>query len=85
VPSGGIGIPQWVGIGLAAAGIGMGIYGIVHNSKYNSLYDDYNKTADKNALAAKWKKVEDAGDKRNLGYIMGSVLLASGITVWFVF
>ncbi|GBU26367.1 hypothetical protein R83H12_03063 [Fibrobacteria bacterium R8-3-H12] len=82
--AGGMGVPQWVGIGLAVAGIGMGIYGIVQNGNYKSLHDDYMKASEEDAVA-KWKKVEDAKSLRNLGYIAGSALLAGGITIWFVF
>ncbi len=82
--TGGMGVPQWAGIGLAVAGIGMGIYGILKNGKYKSLHGDYMKAAT-DETEAKWQAAEDAKSRRNLGYIMGAALLAGGITVYFVF
>jgi len=82
---GGIGTPQWIGIGLAAAGIGVGIYGIVQGSKSDKLYKEYQKIADDSGASAKWKKVKDAEFGRNMGYAIGSALLASGIIVYFAF
>jgi TolB-like protein len=84
VSGGGIGVPQWAGIGLAAAGIGMGIYGFLQNSQYNKLYKDY-QGATESDTNAKWKKAEDASKRRNIGYIIGSALLAGGVAVYFVF
>jgi TolB-like protein len=73
----------WVGIGLAVAGIGAGVYGVLQNSEYEKLRKDYSDaSAD---FDKKWKDMEDAKGRRNLGYIIGGVLLASGITVFFVF
>jgi TolB-like protein len=74
-------LPQWLGISFAVAGIGAGVYGILQHGEADKLYKDYNKDPD----VAKWQKVEDAKSNRNLGYIIGGALLASGITVWFVF
>jgi TolB-like protein len=79
--SSGWGVPQWLGIGLAVLGIGAGAYGIMQNAESNRLYRDYDKAPD----AAKWKKVVDAESRRRIGYIAGGALLASGITVYFVF
>jgi hypothetical protein len=72
----------WLGIGLAVAGIGSGVYGFLQNGEYKKLHNDY-KTADN--FDKKWKDMEDAKGRRNIGYIVGSVLLASGITIYFVF
>jgi len=80
----GIGVPQWVGIGLAVAGLGAGVYGVLQESQYKKLHRDYRKATATDA-DAKWQKVEDAKSRRNMGYIIGSALLAGGITVWFVF
>ena len=77
----GMRLPQWLGIGLSVAGIGAGVYGVVQQSQSSKLYKEY----DKDPVPAKWKKVEDADSRRNIGYIVGGALLASGITVWFVF
>jgi len=84
-PASGIGVPQWIGVGLAVAGIGVGIYGILQNSKYSSLHDDYEKARTAGDTKTKWQDMEDAKSRRNLGYIIGSALLAGGVTVWFVF
>jgi oligoendopeptidase F len=79
---GGMKMPQWLGIGLAVAGIGAGVYGILQNNEYDNLYNDYQNTAN---FGKKWKDVENAKGRRNIGYIIGSALLASGVTVYFVF
>jgi len=79
----GIRLPQWIGIGLAVAGIGFGVYGISQESEYKKLNKDYLAATDD--FDGKWKKAEDAKGRRNIGYIIGSALLASGITVYFVF
>ncbi|GBU25223.1 hypothetical protein R83H12_01864 [Fibrobacteria bacterium R8-3-H12] len=85
VRSGGFGVPQWVGIGLAVAGIGAGIYGILQNGKFNDFNKDYDKAVSTEVAVAKRKDAERAGQRRNIGYIAGAVLLAGGVTVWFVF
>jgi TolB-like protein len=80
---GGMKMPQWLGIGLAVAGIGMSVYGILQNGEYDNLSKAYSSSTDN--FDKKWKDVEDAKGRRNIGYIIGSALLASGITVYFVF
>jgi len=82
---GGFGLPQWVGIGLAVAGIGAGIYGIAQESKYKSLGKDYSSAIDKESAESKRRDAEDVGKMRNIGYVVGSALLAAGITIYFVF
>jgi hypothetical protein len=82
---GGIGVPRWIGIGLAAAGIGMGVYGFLQNCKHKSLGSDYGNATTADDAGAKWKKADDAKQRRNIGYIVGSALLAGGITVYFAF
>jgi TolB-like protein len=81
----GFGIPQWVGIGLAAAGMGVGIYGILQNGRYKSLHGDYMNASSAADAEGAWQKVEDAKGSRNMGYAIGAALLAGGITVYFVF
>jgi len=83
-PASGIGVPQWVGIGLAVAGLGVGVYGILQESQYKKLHGDY-MDANSADADAKWRKVEDAKSRRNMGYIVGSVLFVGGVAVWFVF
>jgi TolB-like protein len=72
---------NWIGIGLAAAGVGAGVYGYLQHKEADKLYKDYDNAPDE----AKWKKVEDAASWRKIGYIVGGALLASGITIYFVF
>jgi TolB-like protein len=81
----GMRLPQWLGIGFAVAGISAGVYGILQNSEYGNLRKEYKKATDPDTFDSKWKKVEEAETRRNIGYIVGGVLLASGITVYFVF
>jgi len=83
--SSGLGLPQWIGIGLAAAGIGAGIYGFLQNKKYKNLYNDYLNAPTSGEAEAKKRDGEKVGQKRNIGYIAGAALLAGGVTVWFVF
>jgi TolB-like protein len=75
----------WVGIGLAAAGIGMGVYGYLQNSKYEKLHEDYDDAKTTEDAVAKREDAEAAKSRRTIGYIVGSALLASGITIYFVF
>jgi TolB-like protein len=79
------GLPQWIGVGFAAAGIGVGIYGFLQNGKYKSLHGDYMNASTVAQADAAWQKAEDAKQRRNLGYIVGSALLAGGITVFLFF
>jgi len=81
----GIGVPQWIGIGLTVAGIGAGIYGVLQNNEYKDLHKRYMDSKDASDAKARWKKVENAASNRNIGYIAGAALLASGITIYFVF
>ncbi|MDR0516351.1 MAG: DUF3280 domain-containing protein [Fibromonadaceae bacterium] len=65
---------------LGAAAIGFGMY--QNFVKAENEYNEYKKSPNDDA---KYKKVEDAKTTRNISYILGGVLLASGITVhiWF--
>jgi TolB-like protein len=78
-------LPQWVGVGLAVAGIGAGIYGIFQNSEYERLHSEYMKTEIPSEAESLRKKAEGAESRRKIGYTVGSALLASGITIYFVF
>jgi hypothetical protein len=77
----GVKASTWVGIGLAVVGTCTGVYGFLQHNEADKLYKDYDNAPDE----AKWKKVKDAASRRNIGYIVGSALLASGITIYFVF
>jgi hypothetical protein len=77
--------PQWIGISLAVAGIGAGVYGFLQNSEYDKLRKDYGNGKENDNFDAVWEKAENAKKKRNIGYIIGGVLLAGGITIYFTF
>ena len=61
-------------VGFAAGGLAAIIYGIVQN---RNVSDNINK--------GDFKKTVDAENKRNIGYAVGSSLLASGLIVFLVF
>jgi len=82
---GGIAVPSWVGVSLAAAGIGAGIYGFWQDSKYDNFYKDFKSAKSMDEEKANEQKAEEAKSQRNKGYKIGSALLASGITIYFVF
>ncbi|MCL2283225.1 MAG: hypothetical protein FWC26_07905 [Fibromonadales bacterium] len=63
-----------VSIGLAVAGLGAIAYGVLQDKEVANAID-------RRSLS----DAEDAEKKRNIGYIAGGVLLASGITIFFVF
>ena len=81
----GMRVPQWLGIGLSVAGIGMGVYGFLQDIEFKKQRDNYDNGKEGDNFKAIWEKAEDAKKKRTIGYIAGGALLASGITVWFVF
>jgi len=76
----------WVAIGLdvlGAAAIGLAVY---ENGKAQDAYDNYSgKGHPQDYYDAEWKKAEDSRSSRNMFYVIGGVLLASGIGVhiWF--
>jgi hypothetical protein len=78
----------WTAIGLDALGVAAIAFGVYQNSNSNSLYNDYKNLGDgtpQPEMRSAWKKVESAETKRNVGYIVGGVLLAGGITFHFAF
>jgi TolB-like protein len=81
----GVKVSTWVGVGLAVAGIGAGVYGILQDGEFKSSLKDYNKATVPKEIDKKRKDSQDAESRRNIGYIVGGVLLASGITIYFVF
>jgi len=82
---GGMGAPQLVGVGLAAAGIGAGIYGFLQNSKYDNYYNEFKTAKSPDEEKVHEQKAEDAKLRRNVGNAVGAALLASGIGIYVVF
>jgi hypothetical protein len=76
----------WVAVGLDALSVAAVGYGISQNSKGN---DFYNKYQDKNLRRVEQQAAYDNAQKakstRNISYIAGGVLLASGITIHILF
>jgi hypothetical protein len=81
----GMRVPQWLGIGFAVLGVGAGVYGYLQEREYKKLHEDYSVAKTTDDVVAKRKDAEAAESRRNIGYIVGGALLASGITVYFVF
>ena len=82
----GLRLPQWLGIGFAIAGIGADVYGVLQNGEYKDLHNEYgNIQTTTEETVAKRKEAQEAEKRRNLGYIIGGALLASGITIYFAF
>jgi uncharacterized protein (UPF0254 family) len=81
----GVKASAWVSIGLAVAGIGTGVYGFLQENEYKKLHKDYYAAKTTDEAVAKRKDAEIAESRRNIGYTVGSALLASGITIYFVF
>jgi TolB-like protein len=78
----------FVAIGLDVLGAAMLGYGIYQHINSNKLYDDYKKMPqdlDMDKYDKALKKANDAQRQRNIGYTIGSTLLATGIAVhiWF--
>jgi hypothetical protein len=65
--------------------MGMGIYGISQNGSYKNLHGDYMNASSAPSAEAAWRRAEEAKGRRNMGYIIGSALLAGGIGVYFFF
>jgi hypothetical protein len=77
----------WSAFALDALGVAGIVFGIYQNSNAVSLHKDYENlpSTDQSDINAAWKKVDDAKTKRNAGYIIGGVLLATGVTFHIVF
>jgi TolB-like protein len=79
---------QWVSIGLdilGAAAIGWGIYQNSQVGAHKKVYDRIPEGSPESDFEFAYKKVDDAKSMRNIGYIAGGVLLASGITIYIFF
>ena len=81
-------ISTWVGIGLDVVGAGLIAYGFYQNSVVDSNLEDYRDLPagqENSVYDNSWNQVEDAKTNRNIGYAVGTALLAAGIAVHFVF
>jgi len=76
----------WVAVGLDLVGAGLIVAGYLKDREVKKAYDDYNiDELDRPDYDKAWDKVESTRTQRNVFYIVGGVLLASGIGVhiWF--
>jgi len=76
----------WVGIGLNVLGAAVLGYAVYENGKAKDAFGRYSeKGHPQDYYDAEWKKVEDSRSSRNMFYIIGGAILASGIGVhiWF--
>jgi len=76
----------WVGLGLELAGAAMIGYAIYENSQTKNAFDKYNERGrDSDYYDDAWKDVKKSKSKRDVFYVIGSVILVSGIGVhiWF--
>ncbi len=76
--------PTWIAISLdvlGAAALGFGIYQHVQKGKLYKDYKDMPLYMPQKEYDAALKKVNDAQDLRDIGFITGGVLLGSGIAV----
>jgi len=76
----------WVAVGLDVLGAAIIGFAVYENSEMNSAYDRYNvrgKSGDYYDSA--WKDAENSQKTRNMSYVIGGLILASGIGVhiWF--
>ena len=78
----------WVALTLDLIGAGLITYGVIKNSDVNKYHRDYRNVPIDSPFFihdAMWEKVEDAKGTRNIMYIAGGLILATGIGVhiWF--
>jgi len=76
----------WVGLGLELAGAAMIGYAIYENSQTKNAFDKYNERGrDSDYYDDAWKDVKKSKSKRDAFYVIGGVILVSGIGVhiWF--
>ncbi len=78
----------WVALALDVAGAAFVGYGIYKNNEVANKYNDYKDLGNnvaQSTLDRAWKEFEDAKTTRNISYVLGGMLLASGIGVhiWF--
>ncbi|GHV13317.1 hypothetical protein AGMMS49938_07720 [Fibrobacterales bacterium] len=80
--------PKWYAVTLGVLGAGGIGFAVYQNSVVSTSYDDYKKLTPDNTkeeFKEGYQKVEDSKSRRNIGYIVGSALLAAGIGVHFSF
>jgi len=76
----------WVGLGLELAGAAVLGVALYENSQMNAALDEYKVSGNSvDYYDSKWDDVQSSKNTRNVLYIVGGVLLASGIGVhiWF--
>jgi TolB-like protein len=76
----------WVAIGLDVLGVALISYAASENGQTKKAYDKYYVDGQSSSYYEKsWKDVEDSRGKRNKFYVIGGLVLASGIGVhiWF--
>jgi len=76
----------WVGLGLEVVGATLIGIGVFEDSEMKVVYDDYSKARQAQShYDGTWETVEQYKKKRNILYIIGGAVLASGIGVhiWF--
>jgi len=80
--------PTWIAISLEALGVAALGFGIYQHIQKKKLYDKYEKMDEglyRKEYNSALKKVNDAQDFRDAGFVAGGVLLGTGIVVhvWF--
>jgi len=76
----------WVAVGLDALSVAAFGFGVSQNSKGNDYYDQYqNRNLRHAEQQAAYDNAQKAKSTRNISYIAGGILLASGITIHILF
>jgi hypothetical protein len=76
----------WVGFSLDILGLAALMYAVLENENAQDAYDKYSKSGQQQSYYDdNWKKAEDNRNNRNLFYIIGGAILATGIGVHICF
>ncbi|MCL2259905.1 MAG: hypothetical protein FWC15_00960 [Fibromonadales bacterium] len=78
----------WVALGFDLVGVGLVAYGFVKNAEAKDLHYDYwnlPRASSQDEFDRLWEKADDARSMRNKLYIVGSLVLATGIGVHICF
>jgi len=76
----------WVAVGLDVLGVAAIGYGISQNSKGNDFYNQYqDRSLRRGEQQTAYDNAQNAKTTRNISYIAGGILLASGITIHILF